>query len=507
MVQPSEAASWSVVTLVCLELYRSGLRCVVGAAFKVHARDNVAVVLEDQEHIPAGHKIALKPIAQEEPVIKYGYAIGVATEAIEVGEWVHDHNVKTRLSGTLDYVYEPDFQALEKIDDNHTFMGYPRRNGDVGIRNELWVVPSVGCVNGLAEKAAAAVRAEGLPENVEEIVVFAHPYGCSQLGEDHEASRTILADLVKHPNAGGVLVIGLGCENNTMDSFKELVGPVDEKRVKFIVAQDVDDELVECRKLLEELCAEAASAVREPVPVSRLRIGLKCGGSDAFSGLTANPLIGAVSDRLIARGGTAVLTEIPEAFGAETILFNRAVNEEVFTRAVNVVNDFKNYFLSHGEPVGENPSPGNKEGGITTLEDKSLGCVQKGGLAPLSDVLRYGECIKRDGLTLLEGPGNDIVAVTALAASGCHMVLFSTGRGTPLGGAVPVVKVSSNSLLASRKKNWTDFNAGVLLEGVLLDELADRFFDCLLKTASGELTCCEKNGYRDFAIWKSGVTL
>ncbi len=475
---------------------------------KLDKQDNVAVMISaNADGIPIGHKVALESIDEGMPVIKYGYPIGRAITEIKSGDWVHDHNVKTALSGVQEYTYEPDFQPLELIDDHKTFMGYVRPNGGVGIRNELWIIPTVGCVNGLAEKAAADLRAEGLPENIEDVVVFGHPYGCSQLGEDHETSRMILADLVQHPNAGGVLVVGLGCENNTMNAFKELIGPVDENRVKFLITQDVEDERVECLKLLRELRDTAADDQRQPMPVSALRIGLKCGGSDAFSGVTANPLVGTASDRLIARGGSAVLTEIPEAFGAETILFNRCVDADVFNRAVEVVNQFKNYFLSHGEPVGENPSPGNKDGGITTLEDKSLGCVQKGGRAPLNDVLRYGERIKKNGLTLLDGPGNDIVAVTALAASGCHMVLFTTGRGTPLGGPVPVVKISSNSALATRKKNWTDFNAGVLLEGEKMDVLADTFFDQLVDTASGLKTCNEKNGYRDFAIWKSGVTL
>lgn len=475
---------------------------------KIHERDNVAVVTSvDAAGIPMGHKVALKTIHAGEAVIKYGFPIGVARAEIQSGEWVHDHNVETALSGALDYSYQPDFQPVDLIDDNQTFMGYPRANGDVGVRNEIWIIPTVGCVNGLAEKAAAKLRAEGLPDNVEDAVVFAHPYGCSQLGEDHAASRKILADLVRHPNAGGVLVVGLGCENNTMDGFKAEVGPVDDRHVKFLVAQEAGDELEACVGLLRELRDHAASARRESVPVSKLRIGLKCGGSDAFSGLTANPLVGAVSDRLIARGGSAVLTEIPEAFGAETILFNRCVNKEVFDSAVAVVNDFKNYFIAHGEPVGENPSPGNKAGGITTLEDKSLGCVQKGGRAPVVDVLRYGDCVKADGLTLLEGPGNDMVAVTALAAAGCQLVLFTTGRGTPLGGPVPVVKIASNSALARQKDHWTDFNAGVLLEGCSTGHVADDFFDQLVDIASGRQTCSERNGYRDFAIWKQGVTL
>ena len=475
---------------------------------KLNERDNVAVVLTEQGgEIPAGHKVALEPIHKGGDVIKYGFRIGRASADIAEGEWVHDHNVVTSLSGELEYTWQPDFQPLEKIDDGRTFMGYLRADGNVGIRNELWILPTVGCVNGLAEKAAARLRADGLPESIDDVVVFAHPYGCSQLGDDHKASQKILADLVRHPHAGGVLVVGLGCENNTMESFREQIGPVDERRVKFLVTQEVEDEQVACMERLRELRDEVAGDMRQPLPVAKLRIGLKCGGSDAFSGVTANPLVGAVSDRLIARGGAAVLTEIPEAFGAETILFNRCVSQEVFDEAVAVVNGFKNYFLSHGEPVGENPSPGNRDGGITTLEDKSLGCVQKGGRAPLSDVLRYGERIRNNGLTLLEGPGNDIVAVTALAATGCHMVLFTTGRGTPLGGPVPVIKISSNSALAQKKKNWIDFDAGTLLAGEKMNALADRFFDDLLATASGKKTCNEKNGYRDFAIWKSGVTL
>ncbi|MBN2684766.1 MAG: altronate dehydratase [Pontiellaceae bacterium] len=486
---------------------------------KIHAADNVAVALRELDAgvqlgdvvptslIPAGHKFALNPISAGEPVVKYGFSIGNASAEIAPGDWVHEHNLKSALTGTQTYEYQSNAEPLLPINDGLTFMGYPRSGGCVGIRNELWIIPTVGCVNGLAERAAAQIRAEGLPENVDDVVVLAHPYGCSQLGDDHARSRAVLADLVLHPNAGGVLVVGLGCENNTLTDFKACVGPIDEQRVKFVLAQEEVDELKVCIELLRELRERAASDQRVPCPVSSLRVGLKCGGSDAFSGVTANPLVGAVSDRLIARGVTAVLTEIPEVFGAETVLLNRSVDRSVFDKAAQVVNDFKEYFLRHGEPVGENPSPGNKDGGITTLEDKSLGCVQKGGTAPLSEVLRYGERIGTTGLILLEGPGNDIVAVSALAAAGCHLVLFTTGRGTPLGGVVPVVKIASNSRLAERKKNWIDFNAGALVEGALLDELADRLLAKLLATASGERTSNERNAYRDFAVWKQGVTL
>jgi altronate hydrolase len=475
--------------------------------FRFHERDNVTVALEASGDIPAGHKTASRPIAAGEAVVKYGYPIGIATANIPTGGWVHEHNLQTALSRVSRYAYEPAIRQQEVVATGETFAGYLRARGEVGVRNEIWVIPTVGCVNGLAEKAAQRVRCEGLPAGVDDLVVFAHPYGCSQLGEDHEASRVILADMVRHPNAGGVLVIGLGCENNTMERFLELAGPLDDERVKVVVTQQVEDELEVCCALLRELRDRAEQDRRVPVPVSRLRVGLKCGGSDAFSGVTANALAGAVADRLIAGGGAAVLTEVPEVFGAETILFNRAVNEAVFQRAVDVVNRCKDYFLTHGAPVSANPSPGNREGGITTLEEKSLGCVQKAGTAPLVDVLRYGERLRLNGLTLLEGPGNDIVAVTALAASGCHMVLFTTGRGTPLGGPVPVVKVSSNSALAAKKKGWIDFDAGVLLEGETMEHLAGSLLKRLIDVASGARTRNETNGYRDFAIWKSGVTL
>jgi len=488
-------------------------------ALKINPGDTVAVALAPLEpgmaiqgmtllqQIPAGHKFALTDMAAGTSVVKYGFPIGVASRDIPVGEWVHEHNLVTALSGCEKYLYRPELTSVEQMEDGRTFMGYLRPDGHAGIRNELWIIPTVGCVNGIAEHLATAIRSEGLPESIEAVVVYQHPYGCSQLGADHAATQKILANLVRHPNAGGVLVLGLGCENNTMASFQALVGPVEGDRVQFLVAQEVEDEVEEGLKILRRLRDAAAKNRRQALPLSMLNIGLKCGGSDAFSGLTANPLVGAVSDLLIARGGSAVLTEIPEVFGAEEILFARCRDEEVFQKAVSVVNDFKAYFMSHGEPVGENPSPGNKAGGITTLEEKSLGCVQKGGKAPLNDALRYGDSIRCSGLSLLEGPGNDIVAVTALAASGCQLVIFTTGRGTPLGGPVPVLKVATTSALAEHKKNWIDFNAGGLLEGESLDALAESLLNVVSETASGRLTCSERMNVRDFAIWKRGVTL
>lgn len=496
------------------------------ATYKFHQitpQDNVAVALQAAlkgevltldglsvtltEDIPVGHKVALTAIAQGEDVRKYGFSIGKAREAIAPGQWVHTHNVKTGLHDLMEYRYEPHSTDAVVLDGPDTFRGYRRKNGDVGIRNELWIVPTVGCVNGVAQLILKKFQERVNPHGLDAMEVFSHNYGCSQLGDDHENTKTILADLVKHPNAGGVLVLGLGCENNTMDQFKAALGPVDEERVKFIVTQQVGNEVEAGIKALTEIYHAMEKDTREDIPVSELKIGLKCGGSDGFSGITANPLLGRFSDYLVKKGGTTILTEVPEMFGAETILMDRAKDEEVFGKIVNLVNDFKQYFIDNRQPIYENPSPGNKEGGITTLEDKSLGCTQKGGSSTVTDVLKYGEIAKTPGLNLLSAPGNDLVASTALGASGCHMVLFTTGRGTPFGSFVPTVKISSNSRIHALKPHWIDFNAGELLDGKSSDELTKDFIDYIIGVASGVLANNEKNGFREIAIFKTGVTL
>ncbi|MBE5948754.1 MAG: altronate dehydratase [Lachnospiraceae bacterium] len=456
---------------------------------KIHPDDNVEVSVQ------TGHKRAIKDIAKGEAVIKYGYSIGNATEDIKAGDHVHSHNLKTGLKEGNVYTYEPNLTEL-KFDEvkDATFEGYLRENGDVGIRNEIWIVNTVGCVNALAERLSRLTGAKCFP----------HPYGCSQLGDDHTTTQKILKGLVNHPNAAGVLVLALGCENNTLDSFKALLGDINEKRVKFLVVQKCEDEIEEGVKLIKELEAYRDTFKKQTFPVSKLRVGLKCGGSDGFSGITANPLLGQFSDRLISAGGSTVLTEVPEMFGAETILMNRCVDESIFNKTVDLINNFKAYFVAHNQVIYENPSPGNKEGGITTLEEKSLGCTQKGGKGPVVDVLTYGDAVKKNGLNLLNGPGNDMVAITNLVAAGCHMVLFTTGRGTPLGAPVPTVKVASNSGIAERKSNWIDFNAGPMIEGV---SLADEFFKYICEVASGKQTNNEKNGYHEIAIFKDGVTL
>lgn len=488
---------------------------------KIHEDDNVAVALETipqgetleiagqkvttQMEIPAGHKFALRDLTDKTAVIKYGFKIGNTTADVKSGEWVHTHNLKTGLGDLLDYSYEPQLPE-EKETPDVTFMGYNRPNGKVGVRNEIWVIPTVGCVNNVASKIAELSK-DCVRENIEAVCAFPHPYGCSQMGDDQENTRTILADLINHPNAGGVLVLGLGCENSNIDVLKDYIGEYDPDRVKFLVSQESDDEIADGVALVKELAEYASQFKREPISVSKLVIGMKCGGSDGFSGITANPTVGRFSDILISKKGTTILTEVPEMFGAETILMNRCANQGLFDKTVKLINDFKNYFKSHNQTIYENPSPGNKKGGISTLEDKSLGCTQKSGSAIVKGVLAYGEVVNTPGLNLLSAPGNDLVASTALAASGAHIVLFTTGRGTPFACPVPTMKISSNSHLADKKDNWIDFNAGVVAEGEDLDVTGQRLFDEVVAIASGKEVKSEKAGFHDLAIFKQGVTL
>ena len=492
---------------------------------KINPADNVAVAINDVEagcgfdiddvsittltKIPAGHKVALKALAEGEDVVKYGFPIGHLLQAVPQGGLI-DHSVlKTNLDGLLEYTYQPDLTELAPAQTKATFKGYRRADGRAGIRNELWIIPTVGCVNGVVQNIQKQFEAEmAAYPGIEKVIAFPHNYGCSQLGGDHENTRKILADMVHHPNAAGVLVVALGCENNQLGAFRELVGEVDETRVKFMESQKIHGDEVEFGLgLLREIAEAAKNDVREDIPVSELKVGLKCGGSDGFSGITANPLLGRFSDWIVAQGGTTVLTEVPEMFGAETILMSRCQDEATFDKTVHLINDFKAYFMKNDQPVYENPSPGNKAGGISTLEEKSLGCTQKSGNSIVRDVLLYGDRLKTKGLNLLSAPGNDLVASTALAASGCQIVLFTTGRGTPFGTFVPTAKISTNSTLAANKPLWIDFNAGAIVDGTPVEEVDQAFIDFVLGVASGEHTNNEKSGYSEIAIFKSGVTL
>ena len=475
----------------------------LSAGAKIQAGEQTVTLLED---IPQGHKFALSAIPAGNPIIKYGNPIGVAKQDIPTGSWVHIHNIKTGLGDVLDYSYEPDNAPLVPTDDL-LFQGYRREDGRAAVRNEIWIIPTVGCVNDVAraiERQAQRLKTD----TIDGIFAFPHPYGCSQMGDDQENTRKVLADLINHPNAGGVLVLGLGCENSNIDVLKPYIGQYSEDRVKFLVCQESEDEVADGAALVEQLARYAGRFRREPISCGELVVGMKCGGSDGLSGITANPTVGAFSDLLISKGGTTILTEVPEMFGAETLLMNRCENERIFAETVNLVNGFKNYFTSHNQTIYENPSPGNKKGGISTLEDKSLGCTQKSGSAPVSGVLSYGEPVQCHGLNLLSAPGNDLVASTALAASGAHIVLFTTGRGTPFASPVPTVKISSNSALAGKKKNWIDFNCGVLVEdGATVAELGQKLFDYVLAVASGKEVKAEAAGFHDMAIFKQGVTL
>ncbi len=490
---------------------------------KINPADNVAVAINnlfrgdkittDTEEIvltadiPAGHKFALCDIPAKADIIKYGYSIGHACEDIWKGSWVNEKTIKTNLEGLLDYSYAPQNISLDIPNRHLTFKGYKRANGGVGVRNEIWIIPTVGCVNGTVNSLAEKLRQETQMQGVDAIVAYPHNYGCSQLGDDHENTRKILRDMVLHPNAGGVLVVGLGCENNQISTFRELLGNIDETRIKFMETQQVEDEYETGMLLLREIYNVVSQDTRTDIPLSELKIGLKCGGSDGFSGITANPLLGVFSDFLIAQGGSTVLTEVPEMFGAETILMNRCVDKDIFDKTVHLINDFKDYFIKNNQPVYENPSPGNKAGGISTLEEKSLGCTQKCGKSQVKDVLMYGDRIRTKGLNLLSAPGNDLVAATALASCGCHIVLFTTGRGTPFGTYVPTLKISTNTPLYVKKPGWIDFDAGSLLEGTSMEDIKENFIDYVIAVASGEQVNNEKKGYREIAIFKTGVTL
>lgn len=492
---------------------------------RITSKDSVAIALDEIKegevlslngeelmaitNIPFGHKIALCNIFTHENIIKYGQSIGHAKCKIKKGEHIHVHNLKTNLDGVLEYQYTRNDQVLKTIDIQReaTFMGYQRPNGKVGIRNEVWIIPTVGCVNATA-KILEKEAQELFGDKVDGIFAYTHNMGCSQLAEDHERTQHILKGLINNPNVGAVLVLSLGCENNDLDNFKPILGEVDCNRVKFLVTQEIEDEYKVGISLLKELTDYAATFKREEVSARNLVVGFKCGGSDAFSGITANALCGRINDTIVHHGGSTILTEVPEMFGAEKLLMERAVDKEVFDNVVDLINNFKNYFTKYNQTIYENPSPGNKKGGISTLEEKSLGCTQKGGQAPVVGVLNYGEMVNNNGLNLLTGPGNDQVSCTNLVASGAQMILFTTGRGNPFGSPVPTVKISSNSSLYNKKGHWIDFNAGKILDGVSFDKVTEEFFQYILEVASGKIqTQNEKNGYREISIFRDGVIL
>jgi len=490
---------------------------------KLHPTDDVAIAMRNinageilpvdgediivNENLDKGHKVALRDIAKSENVIKYGAPIGFALEEIKKGGWVHTHCVKTTLNDELEYQYQPEFFDQQPATPSPEVSIYRRENGEIGIRNEIWLIPTVGCVNGMISQMVREFKQRHPQLDIDGIHVFPHQFGCSQLGDDLETTRVLLQNMALHPNAGGALVVGLGCENNQLSAFRDGLGEYDENRIKFLITQQADDEIEEGVALLEQIYAKVSQDKRLPGTLSEVKFGLECGGSDGLSGITANPMLGYFSDYLIAQGGTTVLTEVPEMFGAETLLMSRCKDEATFNKLVSMVNNFKGYYKAHNQPIYENPSPGNKKGGITTLEDKSLGCTQKAGTSQVQAVLHYGERLQVPGLNLLDAPGNDPIATSALGAAGCHMVLFTTGRGTPYGGFVPTLKIATNSELANKKKRWIDFDAGVLINDVSMEQVHGEFVQLLVDIVNGKQTCNEVNDIREVAIWKKGVTL
>lgn len=490
---------------------------------KLHPTDDVAIAMRNinageilpvdgediivNENLDKGHKVALRDIAKSENVIKYGAPIGFALEDIKKGGWIHTHCVKTTLNDELEYQYQPEFIDQQPATPSPEVSIYRRENGEIGIRNEIWLIPTVGCVNGMISQMVREFKQRHPQLDIDGIHVFPHQFGCSQLGDDLETTRVLLQNMALHPNAGGALVVGLGCENNQLSAFRDGLGEYDENRIKFLITQQADDEIEEGVALLEQIYAKVSQDKRVPGTLSEVKFGLECGGSDGLSGITANPMLGYFSDYLIAQGGTTVLTEVPEMFGAETLLMSRCKDEATFNKLVSMVNNFKGYYKAHNQPIYENPSPGNKKGGITTLEDKSLGCTQKAGTSQVQAVLHYGERLQVPGLNLLDAPGNDPIATSALGAAGCHIVLFTTGRGTPYGGFVPTLKIATNSELANKKKRWIDFDAGVLINDVSMEQVHGEFVQLLVDIVNGKQTCNEVNDIREVAIWKKGVTL
>ena len=486
----------------------------------INEKDNVAVALHNikagEEHngvkflndIPFGHKVAIKNISKEENIIKYGFPIGYAKNDIKTGEHVHTHNLHTNLNDIIDYEYNPiNIENNNVIESDIFFEGYKRADGKVGTRNEVWIIPTVGCVNNTA-KMLENMASKKYGYRCDGIFAYTHNMGCSQTGNDQIITQKLLSGIIKNPNAGGVLIVSLGCENNNLEVFEPFLQGIDKNKIRFLTTQDVEDEYEEGMKYLDELTKYASTFKREKVSIKYLTIGFKCGGSDAFSGITANVICGKLNNIFIKNGGSSILTETPEMFGAETILMSRAVNKKVFDDLVNLINCYKNYFKKYGETIYENPSPGNKKGGISSLEEKSLGCVQKGGTSPIVDILDYGEYISKSGLNILKGSGNDQVSCTNLTASGANIILFTTGRGTPFGSIVPTLKISSNSNLYQKKNNWIDFNAGKVLENIPVDDIVKELFELVINIASGKIqTKNEKNGYREISIFRDGIIL
>ncbi len=485
-------------------------------AVKIHPEDDVMVALHDLpagtevegivllEDVKQAHKFAIHDMKAGELLHKYGNVIGRLKCDVKKGQWIHSDELGTALDEAPTYHYQKG-KVTPKKESQRTWQGYLREDGRAGTRNDLFLIPTVGCVN-LQLQTLREKFLELHPEMKGRVQIANHPYGCSQLGGDFENTASLLSGIAHNPNAGGVLVLGLGCENNRLSEFVKRLSDIPEKRLRYFNSQDYEDEIEHGLAMLEELYFNMKDDSRVTLPLSKLTLGLKCGGSDGFSGLTANPLLGLAADEIGACGGQVGLTEVPEMFGAEQDLMNRAKDEATYKKVVALIENFKAYYARNNQPCYENPSPGNKDGGITTLEEKSNGCVLKGGHLEVEDVLDYGERFHSPGLSLLNGPGNDIVASTNLLAAGATIICFTTGRGTPFSSIVPTLKLATNHKLASFKSNWIDFDCQVVFEKGF-EEAKEELLDLIVRVASGEKSKGEEHGMAQIALFKTGVTL
>lgn len=461
----------------------------------INDKDNVGVCLTETDNIPAGHKVALCDINKDDFVIKYGQIIGRATQFIPKGSWVHSHNLRSHLDEKMEYEYN--YKAFNPEIKAGTFLGYKRDKGRAGIRNEIYIIPTVGCVNNVCMRVEKLCQ-KYVKGSIDGIFALTHQFGCSQLGEDNDNIKKLLCSVALNPNASYVLFVGLGCENNGLDGIKEYLKPFNRDNIAYFNCQEVEDDVSYAVDIIKGFADKVKDLKREEVSLKELCIGLKCGGSDGYSGLTANPLVGTITDKFVSLGASAILTEVPEMFGAEQLLMNKCKDKQVFVKYKEMIENFKAYYTDNGFPVYENPSPGNKKGGITTLEEKSLGCVEKAGSTEIVDVLEYGELVTKSGVSVLNAPGNDLIASTALAASGCQIVLFTTGRGTPFSTFVPTMKIATNDRLSNFKSNWIDFNA--------FSMNAEGLFDIIMSTVNGVYKC-KNEDQREIAFYKTGVTL
>ncbi|MFT4793543.1 MAG: altronate hydrolase [Paracoccaceae bacterium] len=498
---------------------------------RLDAADNVVTVTKSTETgadidgalttglIPRGHKVATAAIPMGAPVRKYAQVIGYAKAGIAPGDHVHDHNIEFR-NVDAEYEFSTDLRPIAMVPEaqRDTFMGYRRANGTVGTRNYIAVLTSVNCSATAARMIAGAFGPEEMAKypNVDGVVAFVHGTGCGMAGDGDgfEALQRVMWGYAKHPNHAGVLMVGLGCEMNQIDWLLEAFGITRSPMFQTMNIQDVAG----LRRTIElgidkvrSMLAVANQATREPCPVSELKVALQCGGSDAWSGITANPALGHACDLLVAQGGTGVLAETPEIYGAEHLLTRRAATRATGDKLINLIRWWEDYTARNKGSMDNNPSPGNKKGGLSTILEKSLGAAAKGGTTPLTGVYKYAETVTKPGFAFMDSPGYDPASVTGQIASGCQLVAFTTGRGSAFGSKPsPCIKVSTNTEMYTRMIEDMDVDAGAMLSaGVSLEAKGREIYDFLLRVASGEASKSEAQGLGDyeFVPWQIGATM